>query len=81
MGESGVGAMTHARCEHCHLRFTGEAETYLTACPECGRPTTQVSGAQGLLGYRLFDPSDLADVLPDGQGGAPARPQPEGGRG
>lgn len=73
--------MSHPCCEHCRVRFTPEAAIYLSACPECGRPTTQVTGAQQLLGYRLFDPSDLTDVLPDGQGGAPARPQPEGGRG
>lgn len=72
--------MSHACCEHCRVRFSAEAASYLTECPECGRPTTQVSGAERLLGYRLFDPSDLTDVLPGGHDGAPARPQPEDGR-
>jgi hypothetical protein len=46
------------------MRFTLLAETYLTACPECSRSLTAVDGAQRLLGFRLFDPLDVADTLP-----------------
>ncbi len=46
------------------MRFTLLSETYLTACPECSLPLTAVNAAERLLGFRLFDPLDVADTLP-----------------
>ncbi len=58
--------MSHLCCRHCRLRFTAEAATYLTACPACERPTAFIEQAKALLGFRLFDPLDLTDIVDDG---------------
>lgn len=72
--------MSHACCHHCRVRFTAEAATYLIACPECERPTGRVEDAQGLLGFRLFDPLDLTDLVVNGFEASPAKPRPRGKR-
>jgi hypothetical protein len=54
--------MNRICCRHCRMRFT-VAASYLTGCPECGLPLV-ASNAESLVGYRLFDPLDVADVLP-----------------
>lgn len=66
--------MSHLCCRHCQLRFTAEAATYLIACPECERPTARVGEAHQLMGYRLFDPLDLTDLVRDGSEVPPAKP-------
>jgi hypothetical protein len=58
------------------VRFTAEAATYLLACPECNRPTSPVEQPRSLLGYRLFDPLDLTDLVIDGHDVSPAEPRP-----
>jgi hypothetical protein len=60
------------------VRFTEEASTYLIACPECERPTARVEEPRHLVGFRLFDPLDLSDMVIDGRGISPARPRPGG---
>jgi hypothetical protein len=52
-------------CQLCRLRFSPDAATYLTACPDCGAPTTRARDPRGLVGFRLFDPADIADVIRD----------------
>ena len=60
-------SMSHLCCHHCRVRFTAEAATYSHfACPECERPTALIEQAQALLGFRLFDPLDLTDIVDDG---------------
>jgi hypothetical protein len=56
--------MNRLCCPPCRIRFTVLGESYLTACPECGRPLAD-SAADRLLGYRLFDPLHSAEVLPE----------------
>lgn len=72
--------MSYACCHHCRVRFTAEAATYLIACPECERPTARVQEGQRLLGYRLFDPLDLTDLVVNGFEASPAEPRPRGSR-
>ena len=72
--------MIHICCRHCRVRFTNEATMYLTACPECGRPTAPIEQAQDLVGFRLFDPLDLTDIVDDGFDVSPAQPKPRGTR-
>jgi hypothetical protein len=55
--------MDRACCRPCRVRFTVLGESYLTACPECGRSLT-ASAPGHLLGFRLFDPLHATDVLP-----------------
>jgi hypothetical protein len=55
----------HRCCRPCRVRFTSAASAYLTACPECGRQLVGVDGTGSLLGFRLFDPRDIADTLPE----------------
>jgi hypothetical protein len=62
------------------VRFTAEAATYLIACPECERPLARVEKQQDLVGFRLFDPLDLTDMVVDGLGVPPAEPRPRGRR-
>ncbi len=64
--------MSHACCERCQVRFTADAATYLLACPDCERPLTRVGEAQRLLGFRLFDPLDLSDLVIDSHEVSPA---------
>jgi hypothetical protein len=68
--------MTHACCVGCGVRFTAEASTYLLACPECERPLTRVEEVRRLVGFRLFDPLDLTDLVVDRPEVSPARPTP-----
>jgi hypothetical protein len=49
-------------CPRCRIRFSASA-SYLTACPECCLPL-HTATAESLVGLRLFDPLDVADVLP-----------------
>jgi hypothetical protein len=72
--------MTHVCCHHCRVRFTAEAATYLIACPECERPTARVEEPRRLVGFRLFDPLDLTDLVADGLGVSPAPARPKGRR-
>jgi hypothetical protein len=72
--------MSHLCCRHCRVRFTAEAAPYLAACPECERPTGRIEQAQDLLGFRLFDPLDLTDIVDGGLDLAPAQPSPRGRR-
>lgn len=60
------------------MRFTADAATYLLACPDCERQLTRVDEAQGLLGFRLFDPLDLSDLVTDTHEFFPADPRPKG---
>jgi hypothetical protein len=62
------------------MRFTAEAATYLIACPECERPTARVEEARRLVGFRLFDPLDLTDLVVNGFEVSPAKPKPRGRR-
>lgn len=52
-------------CQSCRLRFTPDAAQFLTDCPECGTPLTLAGMPRRLVGFRLFDPLDIADVIPD----------------
>jgi predicted amidophosphoribosyltransferase len=72
--------MSHACCERCQMRFTADSATYLIACPDCERPLTRVEGARRLLGFQLFDPLDLSDLVTGGHDVSPARPRPDGTR-
>lgn len=72
--------MTLSCCYHCRVRFTAAATQYLIACPECARPTVRVEKPQELVGFRLFDPLDLTDMVTDGREVSPARPGPGGRR-
>jgi hypothetical protein len=72
--------MSHLCCDHCRVRFTAEAATYLLACPECERPTSRVEESWRLIGFRLFDPLDLTDMVADGREVSPAPPGPRGRR-
>lgn len=72
--------MSHLCCPHCRVRFTAEAATYITVCPECERPAARIEQRQDLLGFRLFDPLDLTDILADGFELSPAQPRPRGRR-
>jgi hypothetical protein len=72
--------MSFLCCHHCRLRFTAEAATYLLACPDCERPTSRVEEPRHLLGFRLFDPLDLTDMVTDGGELSPAPPWPRGRR-
>ncbi len=65
-------------CHHCRVRFNAAASQYLTACPECERPTAQVTASQELFGFRLFDPLDMTDLVTDGRQVSPAQPRPLG---
>ena len=57
--------MTRLCCLRCRLRFAPAPTAYLNSCPECGMPPTPVDDPESLVGLRLFDPLDLADVLPE----------------
>jgi hypothetical protein len=82
-GRPGAGRpleTSHLCCPHCRVRFTAEAATYLLACPECERPTSRVEEPRGLIGFRLFDPLDLTDMVTNGREVSPGRPRPRGRR-
>lgn len=70
--------MSHLCCRHCRVRFTAESATYLRVCPECDRPIARVDHTQALLGFRLFDPLDLTDIVADEFDDSPVRPRPTG---
>lgn len=61
--DRGAELMSRLCCRPCRVRFAPAA--YLTACPECGSPTETVDDRASLIGLRLFDPVDAADVLPE----------------
>ena len=61
-----VSGMNHLCCPTCRLRFAAEAAIYLVACPDCERPAQWVAEPERVMGYQLFDPRDLTDlVTPD----------------
>lgn len=58
--------MSHLCCPYCRLRFTAEAASHLLLCPDCERPAAWVQEPERVLGFQLFDPRDLTDlVAPD----------------
>lgn len=57
--------MSRQCCHECRVRFTPVASTYLTSCPECGRLLSSQDGAESLLGFRLFDPLNISDAVPE----------------
>ena len=57
--------MTHVGCPSCRLRFTSAAGAHFVACPECGRTTQPIAGAEGVVGFRLFTVEDLPYELPE----------------
>jgi hypothetical protein len=69
--------MTHVGCPDCRLRFAAPAAAYLTACPECGRPTRVIAGETGVVGFRLFVVEDAPAELP--QAVAVSLPLPDAG--
>jgi hypothetical protein len=52
-------------CPDCRMRFTASASASLTACPECYLPLTPAAGRASLVGFRLFDPRDISDSVPE----------------
>jgi hypothetical protein len=72
--------MSHLCCHHCRVRFTAEAATYLLACPECARPTDRMNHSEDLLGFRLFDPLDISDLVTRGPEAPPPEPGPRRNR-
>lgn len=67
-------------CHHCRVRFSAGASEYLTTCPECERPTVRVKTRHELIGFRLFDPLDLTDMVLSAGEVTQARPWPTGWR-
>lgn len=55
--------MSRLCCRPCRVRFA--PAVYLTLCPECGQATEAVGDRESLVGLRLFDTSDVAEVLPE----------------
>jgi hypothetical protein len=72
--------MTRLCCPRCKLRFAPAATAYLSSCPECGLPPAPVDDPESLVGLRLFDPSDLPDVLPEAVAVSLPEPEPPGAR-
>lgn len=59
----GVGH-DHVGCPSCRLRFTASAAAYQAACPECGQPWQPIASAEGMVGFRLFVPTDVPAEVP-----------------
>ena len=57
--------MTHLCCPGCRLRFTPAVSASLAACPQCGEALQLVAGAHGVIGFRLFEPEDPGESLPE----------------
>lgn len=72
--------MTHVCCPGCRLRFTPAVTAYMSACPSCGEALQQLVGAQGVLGFRLFEPEDPAQSLPEALAVSMPLPDPRGTR-
>ena len=66
-------------CRRCRVRFAAVPSSHLTACPECGGVLMAVDGPGGVVGFRLFDPRDIADTLP-GTLAVSLPPEPHRGR-
>ena len=71
--------MTQACCPNCRLRFTRAATAYLSACPQCGEPLEPKPSAERMIGFRLFTPDDVADVVPEAVAIAMPSPAPDAG--
>lgn len=71
--------MNRLCCPHCQLRFLPATATHLTMCPECGLALAEVKGSESLIGFRLFDPQDIAPILlPDALAVSLPEPDPDG---
>jgi hypothetical protein len=57
--------MTDLCCHECRMRFTPAASASLAACPECYLLLTPAAGPASLIGFRLFDPRDISDSVPE----------------
>jgi hypothetical protein len=57
--------MSHLCCSPCRLRFDRAAAAQLTSCPECSRRLTELADRASLLGFRLFDPLENPQILPE----------------
>lgn len=64
--------MIHLGCPSCRLRFTAAAAAYLVACPECGRSPQPITGAAGVVGFRLYVPEDVPPAVPQAEAEAVA---------
>jgi hypothetical protein len=58
-----VEVMSRFCCRPCRIRFA--PAVYLNTCPECGCATEAAHERESLIGLRLFDPLQVADVLPE----------------
>lgn len=72
--------MTHVGCPNCRLRFTTAAAACLSACPECGRAPQPITGAEGVLGFRLFILEDVPHDSPEAVAVSVPIPDPDAGR-
>lgn len=70
--------MSRACCQNCRLRFSPLAEAYLTSCPECGAQPTSVDNPESLVGFRLLDPVDIPNILPEALEGSLPVPRYDG---
>lgn len=61
--DRGVEVMSRFCCRPCRIRFA--PAVYVNACPECGSATEAAHERESLIGLRLFDPREAADVLPE----------------
>jgi hypothetical protein len=57
--------MTHIGCPSCRLRFTAAAAASLVTCPECGQRLQPIAIADGIVGFRLFVPTDAPAEMPE----------------
>ena len=58
-------SVSHLCCHQCRMRFTAEAADFITVCPGCDGAASRVQALTQLVGYRLFDPLDLTDLVID----------------
>ncbi len=72
--------MTHLLCPECKLRFAPAAAAYLPACPTCGKPLQRMSGPGEAVGFRLFEPDDGQQSLPEAVAVALPPPDPHAGQ-
>ena len=70
--------MTRLCCPPCRLRFTPTAAA-LGACPGCGKPL-RASSLQDTVGFRLYEPEDIPDSLPDAVAVTLPIPDPDRGQ-
>lgn len=57
--------MTHVGCPSCRLRFAAAVAPHFAACPECGQPPQPIASAEGMVGFRLFVPTDAPPEVPE----------------